>query len=1748
MIDKEKDYYIFEGYNHYTNKPLYRVQGNDDNDNEYVGEWNLSKKIVQKELDELLINEGHYERLLNELKNKGKERFVKGGVTFSKDENEMMSKTMTDIENNVNETELDEKDDSIEEVTDEVQIPTENADEITDTDVEILAPVENTNTNWESFFKDNPTKVLGTEKEIISKFGKKVIRVIGDLEKLESLDLPSVDSHTEIENITSIVIDDVTSNNISPTQFQKNNENLTKSKKTFSVSKKLIEENKEYELFSFDEVDEQYNVGISDDVKSAYVYYLQKISNGTLQGGFLKYDLGFNDKVEKELMSKGVLFYDSSEKDISRRYNPIFLWQSGNIYKKKQKLEENKEFYIENFGEKIYNIHLEKINEVYNLVWNRRLTLNNADVKNRLVLNPTADICTDVDMFKIQSFMAGDFLVQSESVYVSNVDGKEILKPLKDSSRADNNKTIYDYNLQLAFVLYLKKIGSGDRAKSRGIIYTDGMDYEQIYAYYLKNSQRPKSITKEDWGRIKGYASKNGKRLFAHFLEFGLTPKDRERLEFQWNIEFNGNLDLDINKVPIGFQFAKMYNGEFANDIRQEKRRSLVFNMIQGSSLLAYGVGLGKTYCAIYNLAQNLEYGFCKRPLIILPNQVYPQFIKEISGLIPQYKINRLYNLKGVYSFLNQKIDDYSISVCTYEGLEEIAFSDDLDLDFYLKLGTILSSGEEMSQKQKERESEKFMELIGKAKSETSVNFDDENANWDYIVVDEAHNFKKLFTQVRGQAKQSSNTSNEDVKKSYEKTEYNLSSGVPSNRAIRLFFLTQYVQQKSFNGNILMLTATPFTNSPLEVFTMLSYLNYEYLKSINLGNLKQFFDNFAIINVEVVINTQLEPVRKQVFVGWSNVVGLQDLIFKFMDKPTKEQEEKAVNRPNKIVLPLNKKEIDGIEYELKDEDKISTTLSLTDLQITLWETLKEYASGEITAEDLQEDSNLNLTSCGKIAKKVISENPIEEEKVELKELNHNEKGGGARALQCLTYGRQLALSPYLYRFSGLQIEPTYLEYVESSPKMLYVVNCIKSVKEYHEQKGTKISGQVIFMNIGVMCFDYLAEYLIKKIGFNEKEIGVISGSGSRIAKKKYAKSEVQDKFLGRYFNEQTMTFDSIDDSERVKVLIGSASIQEGLNLQAYSSVLYNLYIGFNPTDQIQLEGRIWRQGNDFNNVRIVIPLMENSMDIFMFQKLQEKTKRINEIWARTGKNEIDTTEFNAEELKYELITDSFILAKLTLDEDKQKIDEQINDLNYQYSTIKNVAQIYSAIDSFYYDGYNSYGNDMTPIAFFRDTRVGYMYFILRVFRGDLVPLPMFKDEDITPHTKLTAETYAFSKRERELRYAFTDKQLNYSVKEIIEKMVEFRKDNKIFIPIGFDYDELFKKEYKKGDSVTFNAEIKKVDTKTKEETTTNKELTGIIKVVNEEVTDDFLEVFVKGYEDLFEVSKSNIILKKEKKEKKEFYTIGTKEFTENLLPILYFQYQKTDKEKVFINTITSNNDSIYDVFETISYKNDLPNLKEKQKNFLKDYNSNIDVPTFWALTQSNLFDMQISGYNFNNSTTFKNDIYSGDYIKTYINIEKAERELLIPKGINNAEELGSKLEDLTLEIKDKQEEKDEINSDAYLLKKVVIIDEKRQLEKSNPLRKASNYIQRVKEFKSENVEYKGNEYLDDVKAETLKVKKEQVIDITPIQTETITTSMPQGIDNRIKGLKIALKFAKGDSVISIEKRIKGLEIAQRIKR
>jgi superfamily II DNA/RNA helicase len=124
----------------------------------------------------------------------------------------------------------------------------------------------------------------------------------------------------------------------------------------------------------------------------------------------------------------------------------------------------------------------------------------------------------------------------------------------------------------------------------------------------------------------------------------------------------------------------------------------------------------------------------------------------------------------------------------------------------------------------------------------------------------------------------------------------------------------------------------------------------------------------------------------------------------------------------------------------------------------------------------------------------------------------------------------------------------------------------------------------------------------------------------------------------------------------VKIIIGTATIREGIDLQKRGTVIYNCYPEWNPTDIRQLEGRIWRQGNQFKYVRIVMPLVQDSMDVFVFQKLEEKTSRINDIWFRGDRgNVLDLESLNPEEIKLALITDVDRLVRMFFDQEREQL-------------------------------------------------------------------------------------------------------------------------------------------------------------------------------------------------------------------------------------------------------------------------------------------------------------------------------------------------------------------------------------------------------------------------------------------------------------------------------------------------------------
>ena len=118
--------------------------------------------------------------------------------------------------------------------------------------------------------------------------------------------------------------------------------------------------------------------------------------------------------------------------------------------------------------------------------------------------------------------------------------------------------------------------------------------------------------------------------------------------------------------------------------------------------------------------------GMCRRPLIVVPNPTYEKWLGELQGvfakkeiwdkegkllhqkgdliaegILPQYEYNDYYNLgaghlekaKNEEGF-TVKVQDYSITVITYEGLSKIGFKEDSEKKLITSIKSILSQGE----------------------------------------------------------------------------------------------------------------------------------------------------------------------------------------------------------------------------------------------------------------------------------------------------------------------------------------------------------------------------------------------------------------------------------------------------------------------------------------------------------------------------------------------------------------------------------------------------------------------------------------------------------------------------------------------------------------------------------------------------------------------------------------------------------------------------------------------------------------------------------------------------------------------------------------------------------------------------------------------------------------------------------------------------------------------------------------------
>lgn len=320
--------------------------------------------------------------------------------------------------------------------------------------------------------------------------------------------------------------------------------------------------------------------------------------------------------------------------------------------------------------------------------------------------------------------------------------------------------------------------------------------------------------------------------------------------------------------------------------------------------------------------------------------------------------------------------------------------------------------------------------------------------------------------------------------------------------------------------------------------------------------------------------------------------------------------------------------------------------------------------------------------------------------------------------KALGISRAIALSPYLYKCNDLP-EPTPENIIKYSPKIEYLVKALKSVKDHHifeipkkidsikkelselEAKKNKtnedaeaiknyinlipqleaareVSGQVVYMNMlrfnhyerdasgkatarSLNLADLIIKYIVDKGWFAADEVKLISSNTSDDNKEKYIKDFQEGK---------------------IKVLFGTPAIKEGVDLQNKASTMYIMTPDWNPTDMRQVEGRIWRRDNENRYVRIVYVLLDQSVEIFIYSKLEEKAKRLAQLMRERGAIAVlEEMSLNPNETKVALASDpekrADIITKLCsaiLEDQRNKINKNREELKQVSGTLEKVYE------------------------------------------------------------------------------------------------------------------------------------------------------------------------------------------------------------------------------------------------------------------------------------------------------------------------------------------------------------------------------------------------------------------------------------------------------------------------------------------
>lgn len=727
--------------------------------------------------------------------------------------------------------------------------------------------------------------------------------------------------------------------------------------------------------------------------------------------------------------------------------------------------------------------------------------------------------------------------------------------------------------------------------------------------------------TKIETNKLKKKERKEiGNKLFQQFIQESLSNDERADLTKKWNEQYNSVVNIDGSKIPVVLEgMSKLFKGN-KQDFRPTQTNFISRFMTQGVGCATHEVGLGKTWTGMASNISAMQSGKCRRPLIVVPTSVLQNWALEFKERFPNVPVQmvgspELNNLnKSENGF---QVEEGVVTIMSYDAFTQFGFSNERyeELTNQVRDQIYNPDNSKENKREKAQMDEKSNSIVSEAVKGTRSDLLFDKAGFDHITIDEAHNFNNIFVDV---ASTKGKTENK-LKGREDDTGVNefdgITGGTPSARGIKLWLAARHILEKNNDRNVLLLSATPFTNNPLQIYSLLSIVAKKRMEKMGITNVRDFLGTFVETRYENVIEGNGKVVNKQVVRSFKNAQALQNLISEYFD--FQSGDANGVERPNlkmkAITLPLT-----------SEQEQIRNRLeSMYDL--------RDASGGALGGAPLVSIFSQQMMNISPALVK---------------------KGEGE-----------------VWNYVG-EINPEGdKDIVERSPKLQFIADSLAEFyNQYKKSKpGERIPGQLMFMPKGVEYISKIKQYLMVKHGIPEDAIGVLT-SDTKIKKAK--DPELAKQGLSRF----TEISDQFNSSEHpCKILIGSDVIKEGVSLNNNTIAAYNASIDWNPTTEVQKRGRHHRPGNLQKNVQWIDILMEDSIDSKLYQKQSEKISRINQIFERSGSAAIDVSDINPEELKTEIIRDPKRKAQFVVNEEAAKVRQESKDLRGRSFTLQGIV-------------------------------------------------------------------------------------------------------------------------------------------------------------------------------------------------------------------------------------------------------------------------------------------------------------------------------------------------------------------------------------------------------------------------------------------------------------------------------------------